>query len=127
MPVIAVQTVVRLRDIPIVTATAILFQQLGPAFFITVAQAIFLNNFLPQIRAVDPTLSVADIIRAGATGLKALVTTSQLPTVLTAYAESLDLTFKLGAAVAAMATVIALLIEWKSIRRDETKTVEDSS
>lgn len=125
MPVIAVQAVVRPRDIPVVTSTVVLFQILGPAFSITIAQAIFLHQFLPQMKAVNPTLSTTDIIAAGATGLKGLVTASQLPNVLAAYAQSLDSTFKVGAAAAAMAATVALAVEWKSIKKDKP-TMDDS-
>src|SRR5271169_6842835 len=127
MPVIAVQSVVCLHDIPIATSTSILFQQLGPVLFIAVSQSVILNQLLPQMQAINPDLTALDIIRAGSTGLKTLVTEAQLPAVLVSYANSLDMIFKITAGLSTIAIILALGVEWKNIKRDKkTKNKEDS-
>jgi len=126
-PTIAVQATVELRDIPVAVSTAFLFQLLGQAIFVAIAQAVFLNQLLPQMQAVNPDLTAIDILQAGATGLKTLVTEAQLPTVLVDYANSLDAVFKVDAAIAAVAVTLAFFIEWKSIKKDKKpKDVEGS-
>src|SRR5215471_7576802 len=102
MPILAVQTVVNLHDIPIATSISLLFQQLGPAIFVAVAQTVLLNKLLPQLLAIIPDLTEIQIVEAGATGLKTLVTEDQLPTVLVAYSGSLDGVFIVAAALAAV-------------------------
>ena len=119
IPTVAVQATVQLKDIPVAISTTFFFQLLGQTLFIAVAQTVFLNELLPQIQAVNPNLDATDILRAGATGLKALVTEAQLPAVLVYYANSLDSVFKVGAATAAVAVILALFIEWKSIKKDK--------
>ena len=42
------------KDIPIAVSTAFLFQLLGQAIFVAVAQAVFLNEFVPQILSRQP-------------------------------------------------------------------------
>lgn len=124
---IAAQAVVSLRDIPIATSTSVLFQQLGPVLFIAVSQSVILNQLLPQMQAIDPDLTAIDIIRAGVTGLKTLVSEAQLPIVLVSYANSLDLVFKVTAGLSMIAFIMALGVEWKNIKIDKkTKDVEES-
>ena len=125
-PPIAVQAVVCLRDIPVATSTSVLFQQLGPVLFIGVSQSVILNQLLPQMQAINPNLTAMDIIRAGTTGLKTLVTEAQLPTVLVSYANSLDLIFKLTAGLSTVAVILALGVEWKNIKTDKMKSAEGS-
>lgn len=126
MPVIAVQSVVRLHDIPVAISTSVLFQQLGPVLFIAVSQSLILNQLLPQIRTINPDLTAIDIMQAGSTGLKTLVTEAQLPTVLVSYANSLDLIFKMTAGLSMVAFVLALGVEWKNIKIDQKKNAESS-
>lgn len=125
MSTIAAQAVVCLRDIPIATSTSVLFQQLGPVLFIAVSQSVIVNQLLPRIQEINPDLTAIDIIRAGTTGLKTLVTEAQLPTVLVSYANSLDLVFKITAGLSVVAFMLALGVEWKNIKIDKrTKNVE---
>ena len=116
LPVIAVQAVVRLRDVPIATALVMFFQQLGGALFIAVGQSVFQNKLIPQMQQVDPSLSALDITMAGATGLKSLVPVSELPAVLVAYAKSLNATFQVAIAMAGLAAVMACGVEWVSVK-----------
>lgn len=110
------QAVVRLRDVPVATALVMFFQQLGGALFIAVGQAVFQNKLIPQMIAIKPDLTAMQIIMAGATGLKALVTPDQLPEVLVAYAKSLDATFQVAIAMAGGAFLMACFVEWKSVK-----------
>lgn len=101
-----------------------LFQTLGQVISISVTQTVFLTQFVPQMIEVNSNLTATDIIEAGATGLKALVTEDQLPTVLLAYAKSLDLGFIIGVVMAVMAILAALPVEWKSVKKPKTKAKE---
>jgi hypothetical protein len=113
---IAVQaSVKRHRELPIVTALVIFFQQLGGALFIAVGQAIFQNKLIPQMRQLDPSLTPQEIVSAGATGLKELVP-DQLPAVLIAYAKSLNGTFQVAIAMAGLGTIMGCFIKFQSIK-----------
>lgn len=116
LPVIAVQAVSRQRDVPVATAVVMFFQQLGGALFIAIGQAVFQNRLIPQMQAIDPSLTPIQITMAGATGLKALVSSDKLPLVLAAYANSLDGTFEVAIAMAGLATVMACFVEFKSVK-----------
>lgn len=112
------------RDIPLAISLTMLFQTLGQVISISVTQTVFLTQFVPQMIEVNSNLTATDIIEAGATGLKALVTEDQLPTVLLAYAKSLDLGFIIGVVMAVMAILAALPVEWKSVKKPKTKAKE---
>lgn len=116
-----------LRDIPVAISTTMLFQTLGQAIAITVAQTVFLKQFVPKMLAVNSDLTATEIVKAGATGLKALVTEGLLPTVLLAYAKSLDSVFLIGVVMGVAAAVTALAVEWKSVKKTKSKPKEKAS
>jgi hypothetical protein len=124
---IAVQAVVCLRDIPVATSASVLFQQFGPVLFIGISQSVILNQLLPQMQAINPDLTAIDIIQAGSTGLKTLVTEAQLPIVLASYAKGLDMVFKITAGLSMVAFIAVFGVEWKNIKVDKkTKNAQDS-
>src|SRR5579871_6409021 len=89
----AVQAVVKLRDVPIATTLSLFFMILGGTVFITVCQTVQLGKLLPRLQGLNPSLTISDIIKAGATGVRNLVAIDQLPLLLKAYAESVDAAF----------------------------------
>ena len=125
MPMLAVQLVVQPHDAPIANVVYLVFQQLGPSVFIAVAQAILLNNLLPRFHAIDPTISETDVLDSGATGFESHVPWMEVPGVLEEYARSLDKVFLMAAVVAAAAAILALCVEWKSIKKDEKINEEE--
>lgn len=119
MPVIAVQTVVSPHDVPVANSTYLVLRQLGPVIFVAVAQAIFLNKLLPEMQAINPALTKTEIVQAGATGLKALVRESDIPRVLVACVKGFDAIFMLASVLAGISAVVALGVEWKSIKKEK--------
>ena len=118
------QAVVSLHDIPIATTLVIFFQQLGGTLFISVGQSVLENNLLPQMQAIDSSLTSSEIIHAGVTGLKGLVPGDRLPQVLIAYARSVNATFQVATAMAAIGVVIACFVEWKSVKTKKSELFE---
>ena len=123
-PNIAVQTVVGLRDIPVASAITLFFNQAGGTTFLAVGQAVLLNNLLPQMQALNPNLTISDLLRAGAIELKQLVTNADVSEVLLAYARSLNAAFHVAVAMAVAAVLMAFGVEWKSVKRRESKNGE---
>src|SRR2546423_5838695 len=102
MTLLAVQAVVAETDIPVATAVCLFFQELGPTLSIAIAQAMVLEKLLPKIREINPQLSTQDIIEAGATRLRNLISASDWPRALKAYTDSLSTVY-------VFATVFAVL------------------
>jgi hypothetical protein len=85
--------------------------------FIAVGQAIFQNKLIPQMQALDPSLTSQEIVQAGATGLKLLVSPDLLPKVISAYANSLDHVFYISVAMACIGAVNACFVEFRSVKK----------
>ena len=84
--------------------------------FLAIAQTVFLNKLLPAMQDIDQSITKEDIIRAGATGLKNLVTGSELAATLVAYAKSLDAVFVMSLVMGLLSALLALGVEWKSVK-----------
>ena len=110
------QTVVHLRDIPVATSMTLFFNQLGSAVFLFIAQSILENILLSRMADIDPTLTKNQIISAGATGLKNLVSGVELQETLMAYAKGVDATFIMATVMAGLAVFVACGVEWKSVK-----------
>lgn len=116
IPFIAVQVVLDQKDMPVGNAVAIFFNSLGGAISISVAQNIFSNTLLKQLKIEVPDVNPERIVSAGATHLRAITTSEQLPGVLVAFDKAITTAFILPIAVAGLAAVSSLMMEWKSVK-----------
>lgn len=116
IPFIAVQVVLDEKDMPVGNAVAIFFNTLGGAISVSIAQNIFSNKLLQEIPKYAPTANVLAIVGAGATHFREVVTPAQLPGVLVAYNKAITTAFILPIAVAGLAFLSSLLMEWKSVK-----------
>jgi hypothetical protein len=123
IPIIAVQTVLPLANIPIGTAAVIFFQTLGGALFVSVGQTLFQNGVIRGMRQYVPGLNPEILLRAGATELrvvlKQLGLLNELPAVLKAYMVGLTDSYRATVACISAAAISAWFFEWKSIKDEE--------
>ena len=115
--VIAVQTVLTLDQIPIGIAAIISMQSLGGSVFVSVGNNI-LQNVLKQASAAKalPGIDVKAVIAAGATQFRSIVPAGSLPALLVAYNYALQRVFIAAIPLSGLAFVVALGLEWKSVR-----------
>jgi hypothetical protein len=113
---VAVQTVLPKADIPTGTALAMFSQTLGGALFISVAQNVFTNSLLKNVRAAVPGLDPAVVLGAGATELQNLIPEQFLGAVQVAYNGALVNTFYVAVATSVLSVVGAVFFEWKSVK-----------
>lgn len=123
----AIQASIPLSDVPVASGIMFFFGELGSAVFMAISQTILLNKLLPKIQRLDPTLTANDLLAAGATGLRNLVGTDLLPSVLVAYSKSLQAVFQTAAALAAVATIMPFAVEWISLRPGRTDVARAES
>lgn len=112
---IAVQTVLPLKDVPTGTAVIMFAQTLGGALFLSVGQNIFSNQLLKNLRTYVPDFDPFYVLKIGATNLKA-VPPQFYQGVLTAYNKTLTQVFYVSVATAALSIFGALALEWKSVK-----------
>lgn len=121
------QTVLPRADVPLGVCLMFLMQQLGGAVFLAVAQNLFANNLVDSLTGVaglDPRV----IINTGATDLRRIVPPNQLSAVVEACNYSLTRVFLLAAVLSAVMILGALMVEWKSIKKDKgTEGLEKGS
>jgi hypothetical protein len=123
-PLMAVQTVLVILDIPTGTAVIVFLQTLGGALFVSVAQNIFANKLVHYVAKYVPELGDAYFVLAvGATNVKEVVPSEFLPDVKQAFNDALTQTSVLFAALAATSILGAAFVEWKSVRGKKVEMV----
>ncbi|CAK7237930.1 hypothetical protein SBRCBS47491_010210 [Sporothrix bragantina] len=115
-PLMAVQTVLDIKDVPTGTSVIVFLQTLGGALFVSICQNIFTNKLSENIHSLVPNLDPATVLAAGATGYQKVVSAADLPGVTLAYSEALTQTFVVSTALAAMTIIGSAAIEWKSVK-----------
>jgi len=117
-PIIAVQTVLDIDDVPTGTAIVVFLQTLGGALFVSVAQNVFANALVRLVAEYVPDIPDPRFVLAvGATGVQRAVPPEWLPGVTLAYNDALVRTFVVCTVVSSLSMVGALLVEWKSVKR----------
>lgn len=115
-PLMAVQTVLDIADVPTGTAVVVFAQTVGGSIILLVAQNLFQNRLLANLAAYAPSVDPALVFAAGATGLEAAVSPADAPSVLQAYNDAIDTTLFIPTGMAAVAIFGALVMEWKSVK-----------
>ncbi|KAJ5326635.1 hypothetical protein MYU51_014499 [Penicillium brevicompactum] len=115
-PMIAVQVVLDMVDVPTGTAIIVFAQTLGGALFVSIGNNVFSNKLVENLAKYAPHLDPAVVIRAGATSLARVVDKADLAGVRLAYSDAITQTFMVCAAVAAISVLGALVVEWKSVK-----------
>ena len=124
-PIIAVQTVLPLADIPVGTASVAFFQTLGGALFVSVGQTVFQNGLIRGVHKFVPELDPIILLRVGATQVRSTLSNrgmlDKLPAVLNAYMVGLVDSYRVSVGCASAAVISTLFFEWRSIRDEEAK------
>ncbi|CAK7204767.1 hypothetical protein SEUCBS139899_007527 [Sporothrix eucalyptigena] len=115
-PLMAVQTVLDIKDVPTGTSVIVFLQTLGGALFVSICQNIFSNKLTENIHKLVPSLDPEVVLAAGATGYQKVIPAADLTNVTLAYSEALTQTFVVSAALAAMTIIGSAAIEWKSMK-----------
>lgn len=113
----AVQSVLRLEQIPIATAAVTCFQSLGGAVFISIGNSILANELRQASLANElPGIDVAAVLSAGATQFRSTVSPDALPLLINVYNSALQKVFIAAIPLAGIAFVSTLLMEWRNVK-----------
>ena len=121
-PIIAAQTVLPLADVPMGTSIIVFTQILGGAIFISVAQNVFSNQLVANLRTAVPNLNPGIVLQTGATNLKDAIPKEFLHGTLIAYNKALTQTWYVGVALACLSCIGAAGMEWKSVKQKKVNT-----
>ncbi|KAH9866822.1 hypothetical protein J1614_008515 [Plenodomus biglobosus] len=124
LAIIAVQAAMNSEELTSGIAFVVFSQAFGPTIAMTLYNVIFLESIRDQIPRLAPNVSATNIVNAGATGFRAFVSPEDLPDVLKAYANSIDRTFYLAAALATLCGIFLWGMGWHDLRgkKDEDGT-----
>lgn len=117
--ILAVQAAVGADNLATGMAFVIFAQSLGPAIMLALCDVIFDASLRSGLQARVGHLDTEAIIRAGATGFRAIVPAVDLPAIVMVIADSVDRVFYLVAAVAAVCGVVLWGMGWTDLRRRE--------
>ena len=106
-------------DMAMATSLLSFCQMLSGAIFLAVGQSVFQNQLVQNVREQAPTVDPAFIVQIGAGMLRENLSKDVMPAVLRAYNAAITQTFYVGVAMAALAVVGSVFIEWKSIKEEE--------
>ena len=117
-PLMAVQTVLTLDDIPTGTATIMFFQTLGAALAVSVGQAVFQNRLLDDLIELVPSINATAILEDGAISLQqsSHIPPAFLQQAIQVYSNALAQTFLVSAIMAALSLIGAMCMQWKSVK-----------
>ncbi len=118
-PLMAVQTVLAIEDVPTATSVIVFMQTLGGALFVSVAQNVFANGLVENIAKYVPQIpEPAYILAIGATSVKNpdFIAPEILPGVIQAYNDALTKTFIIFTALSGASIFGAALTEWRSVK-----------
>jgi Fungal trichothecene efflux pump (TRI12) len=124
-PMLAVQTVLPLEDVPIGTACVMFFQTLGGALFISVGQTVFQNGLVRGTRQFTPDIDPKLLLNAGATMIRSVLQRigklNELANAIEAYMVGLKDAYRVTIACSAVAFLAACFLEWRSVKDGESK------
>jgi hypothetical protein len=117
---VAAQTVLSKKDVAIGSALMMFGQQISGVVFVSIAQTVFINRLVSDLSGIA-SLDSLDVVNTGATEIAATVPQDLLNTVLSAYNNALIGPFTMAVAMAGIAIVPALSMEWRSVRGKQKK------
>jgi MFS family permease len=116
-PLMAVQTVLDIEDVPTGSSLIVFLQTLGGALFIAVSQNVFANKLVELVAEYAPELpDPAFVLAVGATNVRELVPPESFRGVKQAFNDSLTSTFLVFTILSAISIIPALVVEWRSVK-----------
>ncbi|RYP71127.1 hypothetical protein DL771_005061 [Monosporascus sp. 5C6A] len=115
-PLVAVQTALDLKDVPVATAILSFTQTVGGSIFVSVAQAVFSNKLVQELSTRAPGLDPEIVLEGGAGDIANLVPQQYLPEVIMSYNNGLTNSFVVGTAMVAASILGCVFVEWNSVK-----------
>ncbi|KAK3488911.1 major facilitator superfamily-domain-containing protein [Neurospora hispaniola] len=122
----AVQTVLSEEDVALGTAAVSAAQSLGGAIFVSVGNSVFQHQLLKAADAnLLPGVDIKQVIEAGATAFRDLISAEQLPAMIRVYNKAIQAALIIPIPLGILATLIACFIEFRSVKKP-IRTNEES-
>ena len=120
-PIVAAQTVLNKEQVAIGISLLTFVQFLGGTIFVAVCQNLLENKLIAGLAGKIPDFDPASIANQGATSLRKLVPTDDLPLVLDVYNDSLRSVWYVALGLSCLVLVASLGFEWKSVKKTKAQ------
>jgi hypothetical protein len=121
-PMIAVQAVLAIDDVPIATSLVVFMQTLGAAVFVAAAQAVFGNTLITNLEKQLPpgsSLNPENILGAGATHIYSTVPPQLQRPVMEAFNHAITRVYIVSICASSLTLFGSLAMEWRSVKKDQ--------
>ena len=115
-PISLNQSLVETKDIAIIVAMTLFFEEMGACMLVSAAQAAFSNKLVSVLAAHDPSIDPLTVVEAGASQLRNLFNPQELEVILAAYQEGLTITYALFLTCGGITTALSLTIARKEVQ-----------
>ncbi|OTA69676.1 putative efflux pump [Hypoxylon sp. EC38] len=115
-PLMAVQTVLDIKDVPTGTSILVFVQTVGGALFVSVGQTVFSNQLVQELATNVPNLDPTLVLNSGATNLQHVLPAEFIPGVILSYSNALTTAFIVGTALCTFTVFGSATIEWRSVK-----------
>jgi hypothetical protein len=102
----------------------IFFQTISGAIFVSVGQSVFANKLIQTVPQLVPSVDPKLVVATGATELRKVFTSSELPGIIASYMAGLKDAYALGIALSGLAVIVAAIMtvfDWRRLGEHEKK------
>ena len=93
-----------------------LFNFLGSTVFVTVGQALLQSKLATKLKPILPNVDLSELAEGGATSIRELASSDELPAVLGAYNDSMRSVWYLALGLAGLILLASFGLEWKNVK-----------
>ncbi|KAI1268141.1 major facilitator superfamily domain-containing protein [Xylariaceae sp. FL1019] len=123
-PIVAVQNVLPLVDVPTGTTLLVFVQTISGSIFNSVGQSIFYNKLQQYTIEYAPGLDPAIVLGTGATAIQSTIPAQYLDGVKLAYNNALNQVMLIPTVIAAVGVIFGFTIEWRSVKNKNKKKAD---
>jgi MFS family permease len=116
LPLVAIQTVLDAKEIPVATALVMFNQLFGASIFVSVGQSVLTNRLVSHIAATIPNVDARQLASSGATEIQKVIPPQYQAGVIQTYNDALVQVFYIVVAMAAMTTIGSVAMPWNSVK-----------
>ncbi|KAF2642118.1 MFS general substrate transporter [Massarina eburnea CBS 473.64] len=104
-PMVAVQTVLDIKDVPIGASLIVFTQSLGGAMFVSVGETVLTNRLVKELAKNAPTIHPSEVLETGASRLQTTLNEDVLPAIVLSYNDALSKVFVVATVMAAFTVI----------------------
>ncbi|KAI1860003.1 uncharacterized protein JN550_011687 [Neoarthrinium moseri] len=119
-PLVALQTIMKPKDLPLGIACTAFGSTMGNAIWMVVSAALFQNRLIAEVSQYSPSTNATLLGSAGLSGIRDTVGSDRLRDVLLGYDEAITQTLYLPVALCVATILGSAFTEWHSVKKKQS-------